>query len=554
MAFGVTVDFNANVAKFTKQVDKLSGDLNSFKRKTESSFGAAKNAVAGFATVFGAVKFASFIRSGIDTADMLGKLSTKTGVAVDQLAGLKHAADLSDTSLSEVGLSINKLSIFMSQNAEASKQLGIDAEAPVDAFLQLAEVFSGIEDQQTKAALGNKILGRSYANLAPLLDQGADAIRAQIKEGKEYLPVTAKMAKQAADFNDDLTRLTATTNGYAVALSGPILSGFNTLIEKLQAASKESASFNTKLKVVANVVFDANFDTSKLDELATKIDFQVKKINVLKNEAAADLSQPTLLAGGLIDGILGYDVSKEERRLEVMIRELEALTNEYNQRTAAFSDTVAKDSKKQLSDSQVDAIVNNTKPLKDNTAALKKWNEIKQKANDLSRSASESGNEKKTLEQVQKTIVEKQKLLDLNNKLLQKRLRDEGQTEDSRFNPDAFKDVKPIIIPAKFKVDETGTVFSDLVPEGTEAISLPAKLKLDEASAGFNKIIEDIKNKPPIELPKFNEEIMLENLQSLNERMKSYLAENPLTQTVNLVTSGGGAFDLENEALSSGAR
>jgi len=37
MALGVTVDFNANVAKFTKSVDKIGADLSRFEKQTKKT-------------------------------------------------------------------------------------------------------------------------------------------------------------------------------------------------------------------------------------------------------------------------------------------------------------------------------------------------------------------------------------------------------------------------------------------------------------------------------------------------------------------------------------
>ncbi|MBE0437014.1 MAG: hypothetical protein IBX56_14575, partial [Methylomicrobium sp.] len=240
MAMGITVDFNANMVQFAQQVDKIQGRMDQFQAHSEITVKRVNSIMSSLGVGLSVAGIAAFVKSGIDAADSLGKLSTRTGVAVEQLAGLKLAAELSDTSLDQIGRSINKLSIEIGRNGEAFAELGITAKEPVEAFLQLTDLFNSIEDPQRRAALMARTLGKEYAQLAPLMDQGSAAIRQQIAEGQRLNPITAESAQRAAEFNDAMTRMATRSEGARNALAIGVLEPLSFIAEALDDNIKKS--------------------------------------------------------------------------------------------------------------------------------------------------------------------------------------------------------------------------------------------------------------------------------------------------------------------------
>ena len=299
MALGVTVDFNANLAKFSGQMDKLSGQLDKFQKNTESMASKVNKTLAGLGVGISAAGFGALVKAGIDTADMLSKLSTRTGVAVEELAGLKLAADLSDTSLESVGRAVNKLSIFMGQYSEDAKVLGLTAKNTTDAFLQFADLFSSIDDDARRAALGNKVLGRSYAELAPLLMQGSDALRDQIAQGKEYLPVTTEMANKSAAFNDRITELYANLEKYKILLAGPVVNAVLDFANAVEFANEVTDGFKPFAWMEAEIVA----------EHGGRLEYLNDEINETKGALARLQNQG--LAGSVVDAIFGGATAEE---------------------------------------------------------------------------------------------------------------------------------------------------------------------------------------------------------------------------------------------------
>lgn len=201
--------------------------------------GGLNNTLGALAPVLGAASFTAFLKSGIDTLDMLGDLSDRTGVAASTLGGFQLVAAQSDTSLEALGKGINKLSIFMADNAEEAKKLGLSAKEPAEAFIQLAEIISNIEDPQQRASVANKVLGKSYQELLPALLKGGDGLRKMIAAGQDYSNVTPEMVRQAGEFNDQLDELKIASTGLATKLASDLLPTILEIVKAMKDAYTE---------------------------------------------------------------------------------------------------------------------------------------------------------------------------------------------------------------------------------------------------------------------------------------------------------------------------
>lgn len=249
--------------------------------------------IAGVAIGAGIAALAGFAKNGIESAAALQEMADRSGIAVEKLAGLELATQLAGTSMDALIGSSSALSVNIVKNAADFAKLGVTAKDPYEAMLQLADVFASIDDPQKRAAFGAKALGASYAELAPLLIQGSDALREQVAQGQAFSGVTAKDAAAAANFASQIDTLKVGLHGLSITIGTVVLPWINRLLEQLGAVPES------------------------LDTINQKIAQQRQKVAVLKNEGGI---------GGLIDGLLGYDASKEQRKLDVLERQKSALT------------------------------------------------------------------------------------------------------------------------------------------------------------------------------------------------------------------------------------
>jgi len=219
------LELSTDDSKFTGGVntaEKRAGGLEDKFKKTALAAGAIAVAFAAAASVL--------IKKSIDSADNFAKMSRSIGVSVESLSGLEFAAKLSGSSFEGLTKSLGRLARTASDadNGLATAKRGFDdlgisvtdssgqLKGTEDILLEVADRFAQMEDGTKKAALAQELFGRSGLGLIPLLNQGAEGIRAMIDEGAEFGQVISTETAQAAEiFNDDLQKLGDSLTGVA---------------------------------------------------------------------------------------------------------------------------------------------------------------------------------------------------------------------------------------------------------------------------------------------------------------------------------------------------
>jgi hypothetical protein len=276
MALGITIDFNALGVRFTDQVDRMGQGLDNFRVRAESMSQRVDKAFSAMGVGLSVAGIGAFVKSGIDAADALNDMADRTGIAIEKLAGFEFAVGLGDTSMEAFAGAANKLSIAIAKNGEDLEQLGISAKDPADAFLQFADVFSSIEDDQKRAAFGNQVLGKSYAEMSPLLAMGSERLRELVKEGQEMSGVTEEQARVAGEFNDKLDIMAARSIGLRSRLAMGILEPMTEIAAAMEAAISRSGDWMDSLDGAINGMRNHAFGTgggltAELDVLNVKI-------------------------------------------------------------------------------------------------------------------------------------------------------------------------------------------------------------------------------------------------------------------------------------------
>lgn len=224
----LTLDLIAKIGGYVAPLDQAA-------RKTKKNTDDMKKDFKGLSiavTALGAgavVAFAAMAKSSINAADELSKTAQKVGVSVESLSALKFTAGLADVELGALTTSLvkfNKNIAEVSQGgtgpaANAFSDLGIEL-AGVDGqlkstdmlFSEVADKLAMLEDGALKTALAQDILGKSGANLIPLLNGGAKGLRDGADEAQRLNQIIGTDAAKAAEqFNDNLTRLKASVTG-----------------------------------------------------------------------------------------------------------------------------------------------------------------------------------------------------------------------------------------------------------------------------------------------------------------------------------------------------
>jgi hypothetical protein len=180
IAGSLEIQLLANMARLQSDMNDAKRIVGGAMQQIERDVANAKNVLKGLAAGYGADYFVGVIKGAIDAADNLNDLSKSTGLAIEQLSGLKLAAKQTGSDLEGTAAAMNKLSVNIGKDAEKFAALGVTAKDPLEAFKQLSDVFKNIEDPQLRAAVGAQALGKSWATAAPLLMEGSENIQAMI--------------------------------------------------------------------------------------------------------------------------------------------------------------------------------------------------------------------------------------------------------------------------------------------------------------------------------------------------------------------------------------
>lgn len=250
----IEIRLRADIARLQQDMDNARRTVGTGLDRINAAVSKTVGLLGGLAVGAGAVSFARFIKGSIDAADALNDLSDRTGVAIEDLAALDYAARLSGTSLEGVAGAVNKLSMNIGKDTAKFRELGVTATEPVEALKQLADIFKTIQDPQQRAAFGAAALGKSWAEAAPLLVQGADGIDKLMNRGKELSGVTAEVARDAGLFNDKLDELGFAVQGVGTRLAADLLPLLNELVSDLNATGNAAEDAGDDFKPLTEIM------------------------------------------------------------------------------------------------------------------------------------------------------------------------------------------------------------------------------------------------------------------------------------------------------------
>jgi len=223
--------------------------------------GAAKG-VAGIAASLGTAAVAGgigLIVSGMtaaaasvwrfsEAAAGIDDIAQRTGASAEALSQLRYAAEQSGANLEAVEKGMRKLGDVTTQAANGSKSaaaalasVGLSAEQllamPVeDRFLAVAQGISQIQDPAAQASVAMDLLGKSGADLVPMMADGAGGIRALMAEADKLgMTISGEQAAAAAAFDDKWQGLVATLRNASNIIAVAVLPYLSQMIDMVMA-------------------------------------------------------------------------------------------------------------------------------------------------------------------------------------------------------------------------------------------------------------------------------------------------------------------------------
>jgi hypothetical protein len=292
----LVIDMVARFAQVIDAVSSVNRSVGTMAKQIDGRLGAAAGAVKGLVVAFGLFKAVRFGQELINDAEQLGALSKRTKIAVEDLAGLKFAAEQSETSLESLATGVQRLQRSISEagtgdkekqrlfNALGLKEAAAGTQDVMDTLLQLADIFPRLKpNDQTRVAM--ELMGRSAAELLGAFEKGRAGLEALINRGKELNPNIAENSRRADEFNDKMGEM-------STALRSALLPAALAATEPLKRMADEilrATTHGDKLRITAGRLLQLPWDL--LFPEPTQIEAREARIRELTNEIARLESQ-----------------------------------------------------------------------------------------------------------------------------------------------------------------------------------------------------------------------------------------------------------------------
>lgn len=241
------------------------------QRNSMQKFGAGMAKVGAWISVASGLAVVA-IKKQLDYADNMSKSAQKFGIPIETLTAMSHAADMSGVSMESLGTGVRRLSQNMDEAMKGNKtavamfkDLGIEVKdaagklRPTEQVMSdVADVLAGMPDGAAKTALAMKLLGKSGADMIPMLNGGGAALQAMIDEAKSLgLVIDAKTGKAAENFNDNLSRLSKTVSGISIQIMANLAPALEWMSSKAVEATMRfrnlSPGMQTTLSAIVGV-------------------------------------------------------------------------------------------------------------------------------------------------------------------------------------------------------------------------------------------------------------------------------------------------------------
>lgn len=257
-----TSSFEAGI----KKVNGLLGDMSGM-------LGIVKAAATGFL----AWKATGFIRDQMAAIDSTAKLADRLGLTTESMVGLQHAGDLAGVSAETVATSLEKMGKNLSDVSEPTKAvtnalaaMGLEMKdiqglTPEAQLGKIADGLEGMAGSGDRTAAAMALMGKSGAQMLPMLMDGADGLADMQKEAEALgLTFNRMDAFKVEQANDALSRVGAVFNGAfrsaAIAIAPTIEAIATSFVDSAKAAGGFGAiatSVMDGVKRGAGIVGDA---------------------------------------------------------------------------------------------------------------------------------------------------------------------------------------------------------------------------------------------------------------------------------------------------------
>lgn len=239
--FDLSAKITLDSSDFTNGLSTASSNASSFSTKFSKALkvGAAATAAVTTATTALVGTVTKLATKTASYGDNVDKMSQKIGFSTEAYQKWDYVMQRAGTDVSVLRSGIKTLSQKAQKGSEAFDQLGISQEKAAsmgkeELFAEVVNALSQMEEGTKRSALATELLGKTGPEIAPLLNQGTEAIKDQMEMAEQYgLIMSEDAVKASADFEDSLTTLKGTISGAKNSMIGEFLPSITTVMDGL---------------------------------------------------------------------------------------------------------------------------------------------------------------------------------------------------------------------------------------------------------------------------------------------------------------------------------
>ncbi len=238
------------------QMSQLSLNTSRNVQRSLSLIGTAATAMA--ATIVASLT--ATIAKSEDFTYAMSQMAEKTGNSVDMVSKLAYNAKLAGVPVDSLKMALERLGktagAANSGNKEAvaayaslgihAKELNGPMKQTGDLFVQVGKSLDGMSESENKLRLEQVLLGKSGAELAPLLKQLASGFDTASEQAELFgVVIGDKSAAQAKKLHESMTQLESVALGFSLRLLSGVAPALDTVAQKMVNFATSSNGMKT---------------------------------------------------------------------------------------------------------------------------------------------------------------------------------------------------------------------------------------------------------------------------------------------------------------------
>ena len=228
---------------FKNAVSKAEGGMGKFKAGSKVAMDQVKANAGNLAMVAGSAIAGFAIKAVGDFQDLAiaaGKFSDATGLTVEDASKFMEAAGDIGVPVEQLEMAIGKLNKTIGADPDKVRDLGVDLVYLTDGSLDVNETLlntiqriKDIKDPAQKAKVATQLLGRSWQDMAELIELGADDLKAALDSVDDSKIIDKEEVDKAKNYRAAMDNLRDSFEKMAINLGERLIPKVAELLELL---------------------------------------------------------------------------------------------------------------------------------------------------------------------------------------------------------------------------------------------------------------------------------------------------------------------------------